>query len=95
MSGRANRTSIVQSRQHTVAADTSDMDAINEITEASSDHEYEGPRAETSITRWPFFPLAVGALVISLGTSIAIMALASRIITIPTHLYLSEHKHLY
>ena len=86
---------MVQSRQHTVAVDTSDMDAINEISEASSDHDYEGPRRETSITRWPFFPLAVGALVLSLGTSIAIMALASRIITIPTHLYLSEHKHLY
>jgi len=65
------------------------------LTEASSDHEQDGPRNETSITRWPFFPIALVALVISIVTSVVILALASRIITIPTHLYLSEHKRLY
>ena len=65
------------------------------LTEPSSDHENEAPRREMSMKRWPYFPIALGTLFISVVTSIVILFLGERIITVPTHVYLSEHKKLY
>ena len=45
--------------------------------------------------RWPYFPISAVSLVLSLAISIFILGLGERIITIPTHKYLSEHKQLY
>ena len=65
------------------------------VVEESTDHEQDAPRGETSMRRWPYFPIALGSLIISIISSIVVMFLSGRIITIPTHLYLSEHKALY
>ena len=68
---------------------------MDTILEESSDYEQDAPRGETSMRRWPYFPLAFGSLVLSIFTSIVVMFLVERIITVPTHVYLSEHKALY
>ena len=47
------------------------------------------------MTRWPYFPIAVGSLFVSIVTSTVILILGEGLIMIPTYEYLSEHKSLY
>lgn len=68
---------------------------VEQPAEVSSDHEPDGPRRDTAITRCPYFPIAMIALQLSMVSSMVILALDNRIITIPTDLYLSEQKQLF
>lgn len=63
----------------------------------STDHEEDEQQvaSETSITRWPYFPVALGAILTLIVSSVIVLSQVEFIKSRPTFLYLSEHRLLY
>lgn len=66
-------------------------------SQSSSDHEVgqDSVVGETSITRWPYFPLTISTLFASIVLSGVMLTLNRSFKARPTDLYFAEHRQLY